>query len=314
MVNIFVAVTDYDWFSYLRNQRNLNTINFWQPGGQTSFKALRPGELFLFKLHAPRNFIVGGGVFSHATIVPLTLAWEAFGNENGADSIEEMLERISYYRREQIGPRGDFSIGCRILEEPFFFEDSLWIPVPESWAPNIVTGKRYGTDEADGRYLWEEVQSRLSGHLNGLHEEQKPFGAEIKRPRYGEPTLITPRLGQGTFRLIVTDAYERRCAVTEEKTLPALEAAHIRPYGQGGDHDVKNGILLRRDIHPLFDLGYVTVTNDSHFEVSKRIREEFDNGKNYYSLHGRKIRIPENPNHQPDAELLDWHNRNIFMG
>ena len=53
--------------------------------------------------------------------------------------------------------------------------------------------------------------------------------------RFGEPHLIRPRLGQGAFRVLVTDIYRRRCAVTQERTLPALEAAHIRPYGDGGD-------------------------------------------------------------------------------
>ena len=101
-----------------------------------------------------------------------------------------------------------------------------------------------------------------------------------------------PRLGQGAFRVLVTDIYNRRCAITQERTLPALEAAHIRPYGDGGEHEARNGLLLRRDIHSLFDAGYVTVTPDLRFEVSRRIKEEFDNGKHYYELHGRPIFAP----------------------
>lgn len=46
--------------------------------------------------------------------------------------------------------------------------------------------------------------------------------------------LIRHRLGQGAFRVLVTDAYQRRCAISGEKTLPVLEAAHIRPYSQHG--------------------------------------------------------------------------------
>ena len=73
--------------------------------------------------------------------------------------------------------------------------------------------------------------------------------------RYGEPTLVLPRLGQGSFRIMVADAYERRCAITHEKTLPALEAAHIKPFSASGPHHMGNGILLRSDIHKLFDSG-----------------------------------------------------------
>jgi putative restriction endonuclease len=56
---------------------------------------VRAGELFLFKLHAPRKFIVGGGVFARADILPTSLAWEAFGTSNGALSLAEMRRRIA---------------------------------------------------------------------------------------------------------------------------------------------------------------------------------------------------------------------------
>jgi hypothetical protein len=64
MVNLYVGITDYDWFSFLAAQPDVDEVNFWQTGGRTNFPALRPGELFLFKLHSPRNFIVGGGFYS----------------------------------------------------------------------------------------------------------------------------------------------------------------------------------------------------------------------------------------------------------
>jgi putative restriction endonuclease len=113
--------------------------------------------------------------------------------------------------------------------------------------------------------------------------------------------------------VLVTDSYERRCAITREKTLPALEAAHIRPYAEGGDHVASNGLLLRRDIHSLFDSGYVTVTPDLRFEVSRRIREEFQNGRHYYELHGAPIYAPEDLSRRPDPAALRWHNDNLFL-
>jgi putative restriction endonuclease len=113
---------------------------------------------------------------------------------------------------------------------------------------------------------------------------------------------------------LVTDIYQRRCAITQERTLPALEAAHIRPYGDGGDHEARNGLLLRRDIHSLFDAGYVTVTPNFHFEVSRRIREEFENGRHYYALHGERIRTPQEAVQRPDLAALSWHNEHCFRG
>lgn len=93
-----------------------------------------------------------------------------------------------------------------------------------------------------------------------------------------------------------------------------MEAAHIRPYGDGGEHEARNGLLLRRDIHSLFDAGYVTVTPDFRFEVSRRIREEFDNGKHYYALHGRTIEMPLDSTLRPDIGGLAWHNEHRFNG
>jgi putative restriction endonuclease len=102
--------------------------------------------------------------------------------------------------------------------------------------------------------------------------------------------------------------------VTGERTLPALDAAHIKPYGEGGRHERSNGLLLRRDLHKLFDDGYVTVTPELTFEVSKRIKEEFENGRLYYGLHGTRIRTPQNIAWQPDRSALTWHNENRYNG
>ena len=108
MVSIFVAVTDWDWYDFLRTQPGIGEVNFWQPGGRTPFAALEPGELFLFKLHSPRNYIVGGGVFWYAAILPISLAWEAFGSANGALSLDQMRTRVARYRRAVVDNREDY--------------------------------------------------------------------------------------------------------------------------------------------------------------------------------------------------------------
>ena len=140
-VRLVVAVTDRDWFDHLRAKVPLPEVNFWAPGA-APFKALQPGEMFLFKLHAPLNFIVGGGVFTYSNSIPCSLAWEAFGEANGASSLADMRQRIVKYRRADPADRGDFVIGCRILTEPFFFAESDWIPVPQSWSRNIDQCRR----------------------------------------------------------------------------------------------------------------------------------------------------------------------------
>jgi putative restriction endonuclease len=204
----------------------------------------------------------------------------------------------------------------------FFFDETNWLEVPQSWSRNIVAFKTYTTDESEGMQLWQAVQGYLQGmppegvtpYNQASEPPPEPFAGRGPIPEgWGEPSLIRPRLGQGAFRIVVTDNYQRRCAVTGERTLPALDAAHIRPYAEQGVHEPSNGLLLRRDIHSLFDRGYVTVTPTHHFEVSRRIRDEFENGRDYYAMHGRSVQVPQRPDQRPDPQSLTWHNENRFL-
>jgi putative restriction endonuclease len=76
---------------------------------------------------------------------------------------------------------------------------------------------------------------------------------------------------------------------------------------------VNNGLLLRSDLHRLFDRGYVTVTPAHRLEVSARLKEHFDNGHTYYPMHGSIVAVPKRVADHPDPELLRWHNER-FLG
>lgn len=307
----WVGVTDDSWFKFLSSRRELSEVNFWLPMGFRTFKVLQPGEPFLFKLHSPNNYIVGGGYFQSATRFPVDIAWEYFEEKNGARSAEEMRAQIERYRRSRgvvTGPHETYEIGCLLLLAPFFFDRRDWIPVPPSWSPNLVTGKSFSTDEPEGRNLWEAVQQRRVGS----EIRELPPALYEDRDVYGEPTLVYPRLGQGTFRALIADAYSRRCAATGEKALPVLEAAHIKPISRGGIHRIDNGILLRSDLHRLFDLGYLGVGQNLALHVSSRLRSEFGNGEIYYPLEGHRLSVPNRSDLRPNLELLEWHADTIF--
>jgi putative restriction endonuclease len=155
----------------------------------------------------------------------------------------------------------------------------------------------------------------LNDYLVESHEgEKSQLILEDPPAQYGKSVLSKVRLGQGAFRVLVTDAYNRRCTISGEKTLPVLEAAHIKKYSESGPHFISNALLLRSDIHKLFDAGYVTITTDLKVEVSKKIKEEFENGKEYYKFHGNDlINLPGKELNRPDKRFIEWHN-NIFLG
>src|SRR5258707_7942370 len=116
-MKLWIGVTDKNWFDHL-SALSPDEVNFWQPSGSRTFRVLQPGELFLFKLHSPDNFIVGGGFFVRYSALPSSLAWEAFDQKNGVDSLLDLRLRIRRYRtgEHSIDP----IIGCNVLVEPFF--------------------------------------------------------------------------------------------------------------------------------------------------------------------------------------------------
>lgn len=300
----FVANTDFDWLTFLAARQPLEEVNFWQPSAH-GFNA-PAGTPFFFRLKAPHEAIAGFGVFARYEAATPKLAWDAFGEKNGAASYTAMMARIERYAR---GTGPGHRIGCVMVSTPVFFAESEWVEQPRDWKRNVVSGAGYELQEGEGRRILEECRARLAG------VSLVPVAAEPGDPgvaRFGEPQLVRPRLGQGTFRIAVTGAYGGACAVSREHSLPVLEAAHIRPYGAEGAHSVPNGLLLRADIHRLFDAGYVTVTPERRFVVSRRLADEWENGKAYYAMEGRDIAVPARIVDRPDPELLRWHNENVF--
>jgi putative restriction endonuclease len=279
------------------------------------FRALKPGELFFFKLRAPHKAIAGFGFFERYESLPAWLAWDCFEEMNGAPDFESMIDRICRLRgdNESSSRTGDFQIGCIMISAPVFFPENQWVTPPSDWArTGIQQGKRYKLDSGEGKRVLEEcIECARSGdrYWNVESSEQIVDDGAV---RYGSPIQVRPRLGQGLFRLAVQDAYDGACAVTQEHSLPALEAAHIMPYQHGGEHRVDNGLFLRRDLHRLYDRGYVTITPDYEFQVGDCLRDEFKNGRSYYGLDRSKITIPSRKLWHPRKELLEWHGREIF--
>lgn len=303
-MKMYVGITDRDWFELLKS-KNYREVNFWKPG-TANFKALSEGDLFLFKLHAPYNYIVGGGFYESFSILPTFLAWDTFKLANGVNNLDELNQRIRKYRSRNNMLESNPQIGCILLNETFYFDEKDWIPAPEDWKNSIVQGKVYSIEERIGAKLYTEVNDRL---------KLIPTTAAVadSTNRFGY-SMTKHRIGQGAFRIGVVDAYHRRCAISGEKTLPVLEAAHIKPVEEDGPYQINNGVLLRSDIHILFDHGYITIDDDYRIDVSDHLHEDFGNGKDYYQYKGKQIILPDNMVNAPEKSFIEWHNNNIYIG
>jgi putative restriction endonuclease len=302
-MKFWIGITDKAWFDRLRALR-AREVNFWQPSAKPLANFLAPGMPFLFKLHSPHDYIVGGGYFVRFSRLPARVAWEAFGPGNGVPDYATLKQRVERYRKEPV--RGDPEIGCNVLNEPFFLEERDWLRVPDTWTKSIQRGKSYDDAEPEGARFLEQVRLRVGQPVASDNEALD---------RYGSDYLTRARLGQGAFRVLVTEAYGRRCAITGERTLPVLEAAHIKAYAEEGPHRTTNGLLLRSDMHKLLDAGYLTVTPELRVEVSSRLKADFENGREYYKHHGQGLAIvPERLEERPSASFLKWHNEVKFLG
>jgi putative restriction endonuclease len=303
-------VTDDTWYRFLAARPDVTEVNFWQPSGAREFRILAPGEPFFFKTHYPHNKVVGGGFFSDSALLRVSEAWEFFGPANGAENVEQMRARVGRYRRAPIGTSQDPVIGCLFVRDVRFFPADAVMAPPPGFAANIVQGKSYDlADPIVAPYFTGLLQLILGEPVN------LDFSQPWQRPGpvFGDPRLAPYRLGQRSFQAVVLDAYHRRCAISGTHIPPVLQAAHIRPVTAGGEHRLDNGLLLRSDVHTLFDRGYLGVDPKYRLLVSPRLRAEFSNGDQFYAQAGQVIELPEHRADRPGREFLEWHLDEVFQ-
>lgn len=308
----YLGVTDSDWIRRLRALGpELAQVNFWMPGGNRAFRGLEPGELFLFKTRAREgNQIVGGGVFDAFVFARIAEAWELFGEGNGVTGLDDLIARVRKYRPIPGALPLDAQIGCILLRDVRFFDERSLIRAPDDFHANVVQGKGYDLDTlpADHPVLLAAAELAMPGLV--LPNPTLPW--ELRSRMFGDARLHIPRLGQQAFKAVIAANYHHRCAITGDKVRPVLEAAHIRPVAEGGEHRSDNGMLLRSDIHILFDRGYVGVDSRRRLQVSPLLREEFGNGDLLYAKQGSEIALPERRADRPNVQYLEWHMDTVF--
>lgn len=310
LVRGYFAITDSAWFDHLSRAPSPRDANFWRPSARRLNLDL--GTPFLFKLKAPHHAVAGFGFFAGFSVLPDWLAWDTFGDANGVEDLAALRRSIGRIKKGAgITTDTGGNIGCCLVAEARFFPREAWIRPPDDWAKPQQIGVSYDLEHGEGRRVWQECLALAPAVPKP--DATTTILASPATARFGKPYMYQPRLGQGIFRVQVLDAYGRACAVTREHSLPVLEAAHIHPYAQGGEHTVTNGLALRSDVHRLFDKGYVTVDESHRFVVSARLKADFENGRVYYELQGRELELPIDPSRRPSPNALARHREQVFL-
>jgi putative restriction endonuclease len=307
----YVGVTDDNWFRFLASNPELTEVNFWRPRDIRQFSSLAPGEPFIFKTRLRAgNLLVGGGFFEAHVVLRISESWDFFGEGNGVESLKHFRERLSKLRGGPLQRDEDPQIGCILLRDVKFVPPELRIPTPPSFSGNVVQGRSYkypGEDEVIDTFLHILLGGTTTEPVNCSRATFVPG------PVFGDPRLVPTRLGQGAFKALVLDAYQGVCAITRHKIRPTLEAAHIRPVSEGGENAVSNGLLLRSDVHRMFDRGYVSIDPDYQLRVSPSIKSQFGNGEEFYEREGSVIMMPRDESRRPSREYLEWHLSEKFI-
>ena len=238
--------TDYDWYRFLSTRPDLDEANFWKPSGGQSFKALRRGEPLIFKLKAAhRHAIVGFGLFTLFQHMSVYDAWHLFGDATGAPGMDAVVERVGKYvhRGEMQRPSRSHTIGCILLASPIFFEKPLWIRAPADWKNQIVAGKTYSLDHGEGRRIWQECLARAAA-IPLPESASENLGRIQEVTTRGQGYYVEPRLGQGLFRLSVTQHLAFDAA-----SPPKLGPVHTTPEPAVA---VENGVYqgVRSEVWP----------------------------------------------------------------
>ena len=189
------------------------------------------------------------------------------------------LELLIFFRKKKYEHPG---AGFKYLGQFVYFshtgnKPASFILSRESNADVIIPSNAAGEDDFDPTTI-EDARERIS-------------------------RSITQRRGQKQFRHDLMAAYGGKCAITDCSVIDVLEASHIQPYRGQHTNKVTNGLLLRSDIHTLFDCGLLAIDSETMtIIISGKLK-----GSEYEVLDGKNLRVPYEHTQRPNSEALNMH-------
>jgi hypothetical protein len=235
---------------------------------------------------------------------------------NGIEYKNHLNSTVMTVYHDRLDPENlgaiEVAVGCQNIAE----ELSIPINSVEHWMDNLQ--QRYPTAKAKSPLWWPRITLKSLAQLAQLHEDlQLLYSGESlasATPETEETLQASPhdvdervlrevqtRRGQPAFRAALIRAYGV-CAISGCADMEALEAAHITPHSSDENYSTRNGLLLRADIHTLFDLRLISVN-----PRSGKIVVVASLGTTYRQYEGQLLRLPSDPKDHPDPRGLMDH-------
>lgn len=293
-----IAPTDNNWFNLLKEREYNSYINFWTPT-PWNITGLKPNDKWYFMLKSPIRKIGGFGEFVEYKNLTAENAWKEFGYRNGRISKDNFFNSIQNYidrNSQNFGGKNlnaaTYEIGCIILKNcQFWNEYDYKNPTDyDVLFPSQIV-----------KFKYFDIYDPFIKSFNEVNDFEI-----ISEPRNDKRYLIQSRNGQSIFKGRILKAYNNKCCITGESIPELLEAAHIQEYRNSSSNHTQNGLLLRIDIHRLFDNNLIFIDRDYTIHISSQIENEY-----YRKYHGKIISIPTLEIDYPSKEALELR-RNEF--
>ncbi|MNK33957.1 hypothetical protein D3C87_524560 [compost metagenome] len=286
-----ISSTDGNWFNYLKDNELSSYVNFWTPTPRNT-KDLKEGDRFYFMLKSPVWKIGGFGEFVRYENITPELAWNKFGNRNGNISKQDFINSIQEYMN-----KNSEKYGKRTLDTYSYKLGSIVLRNCEFWDKQDYKDP----EDYDIKFpLRAETIRCLDQDDPFLHDNSglTDFGL-VNEPREDNVYVVKYRNGQSVFKGKILKAYNNTCCITGETMPELLEAVHIQKYANKYSNHVQNGVLLRVDIHRLFDSNLLIVDKDYTIRISSLVTDEY-----YKHFDGKKINLPLLEQDRPSVEAL----------
>lgn len=298
-INMFViSPTDNDWFQFLKTSNFNSFINFWTPT-LWNIQKLTVGERWYFLLKSPIRQLGGFGEFHEYKNLTALEAWKEFGCRNGCISKNQFISKIQLYidkNSENFGGESininNYRIGCIILNNCQFWDEEKF-QRPSNYNiefPNQVVKFKYFNQYDPFTSFTDQTDD-----FNLINEPREQYRKETNRRR-----------GQSEFKGKILKAYKNKCCITGENCPELLDAVHLQAYLSYASHHTQNGILLRVDLHRLFDSGLLFIDGNYIIHISSIIKNTW-----YQQFHNTKIYIPENVKFHPSKKALELKRNNF---
>jgi len=294
----YIVVTDKKWFDFLNSNGINNNVNFWRKDTRTP--KVDSKQYVFFKIKGEKH-IAGRGRFNRFLVLNRTDAIEhAKKGNNGFDTSGNKELKISNVVSKIVNDND--RLGCLVLDDLEFLNQRDYYKISEElFHPQTQQGKY--VDEIEIAELLNLFTQQFSDEINAkipeieAEDEFDPSNLEDKR-HYSLKTLVLRR-GQKKFRNQLLNLYQNQCAVTNTKVIDVLEAAHISPYSGKASNVPQNGIILRADIHALFDLNLIKFTENYEIDVSEKLKNSI-----YWQYNSKTLFLPILRANRPSKKAL----------